>query len=1504
MASEIKLKLAIEGGQVVGAVLDGVGSALDKVENKARGAASGADTLRNMLAAIGTVGTALELIRMADAATTLHTSLRLASNSAAEAGVAYERLFTIAQQARVSFTELGATYTTIARAGNELGVSQERLLTVTQAIGYAMTIGGGSAQSMNAALVQLGQGLSSGTLRGEELNSILEQTPRLAKALADGMGVSVGQLRSLGEQGKLTAETVISALEKSAPQLAKEMASSTVTVGQAFTMLTNSALKFVGEADTASGASSTLAGALQGIAGAVDSVGTTINNHKVAFSAIAAGLAGAAVVTGLAAAATNIGLVTGAVAALGAVMMANPVIAGLALIVAAGAGIASLANDWKNSAQGMRAQMDGINADIGLAEKRAATGSEPVRARAALELQTLKDKRDALRQTMAVQEQSSAENASYNAKEMKGFQEKIAAEQAAYAGAKPLDDVRKMAKLRNDVVQQGYDEAVDLAKGYAKAIANASSPEVALALERERNARLIASAQETTAALKAYDDQKAAPAKEAAKQRLTVLIAGYEQEQLSISSAEQRKLEALSAAHGLGLESDRSYIEARQVILAKGNADQQAVVEQELQAVRKSGLSLKDRVEQENKYNLELKKLREQAIGTVEKADQEIAAADNKVYRAALAQNADYIEAQQAKATSLEEQVKAQRRANAEIGLSAVEVNKLRSATMELAAAEKDRLATQKEKAGLDPDDIKALRDQAKAMRELIVANTDGVQKSAALENFKSIWASVDQTAHGVFTNIFQGGQDAFTKLRDVLKSTLLDLLYQMTVRKWVFEIFANVTGAGASGMTGGIVGNGGSGVMGLVNTASNVNSLYSNGSSLYTVGSQFFGGTMSGANAVGTVGANVTGTGLDGLLASNGAYGTAASTTGTATSAGEMMAAGSSAGPWGMVVAAVIAILASRDATRVASTGDSNTAYDKNGKVVDRFNQLFGGDNPIKIPTVVNGVPVGGAINYSQYNPSDVPAIDGRTQDQIDAANAANNKSTDAHMADISAKTDKYVDSLNAAYLAAAKNLGVGAVDSSFVFGRNDSSGGKFRLAASVGGRSFDSGETALSDAELKLAANRAILTALEGSDLPAYMKGVFDNVDASKLDQAGIDAAIKAAVDLKTAYTALQTIPGVDLTNISFETLNSIKGVAAELVGVNNAFFALGYKLLDISAAGGAAAAGLAAAFGGLQSFQAQMSSYAQNFLSQGEQQDMTYLGVQDELHKAGIDFTVDQLRGANRTDIRAAVDAYAGNVGTTEGQAQYAAVVKAANALASVKPALDKITAAPATVQAGSSSGGGGGGPSAADSVKSALQQYTDAIYGEVKRIRGLMEGDGEEAQARAQMRLDLAAVQADAGSEDALKSLPQLAQNLTLLAESNSSTLLELRMVQAQTAATLERSAAIASKRYGLTVPAFADGGSHGGGWAMVGERGPELAYLPPARIYTASDTRSMLTNNGSGGGAELAAALQAIAIAIEDSKEIAMRAADAAEAVATLFTFAMPDRDALQIRAIT
>ena len=241
-------------------------------ESSSRRAAAAMGALRSSAVALFSGLSAGQFIAAADAVTVLQNQLKLATGSTQAAGVAYEALFDIAQRSRVSFTELGSTYASIARAGESLGLSQQSLLTVTEAIGNAMTISGGSAAGMQAALVQLSQGLASGQLRGEELNSVMEQTPRLARALADGLGVTTGQLREMGKAGKLSAEQVIAALQSQAATLRGEVAGAAVTVGQAMTTLQNSATRAVGELDRVSGTSASLAGSVSTLARSLDDV--------------------------------------------------------------------------------------------------------------------------------------------------------------------------------------------------------------------------------------------------------------------------------------------------------------------------------------------------------------------------------------------------------------------------------------------------------------------------------------------------------------------------------------------------------------------------------------------------------------------------------------------------------------------------------------------------------------------------------------------------------------------------------------------------------------------------------------------------------------------------------------------------------------------------------------------------------------------------------------------------------------------------------------------------------------------------------------------------------------------------------------------------------------------------------------------------------------------------------------------------------------------------------
>jgi len=202
---------------------------------------------------------------VADEYRRINSQLRLVTRSTNEIVRANSQLFKIAQDTRSSFEATTNLFTRFARVSNDLGATQQDVLQVTKTVQQAIKVSGTSAQSAEAAIIQLGQGLASGTLRGEELNSVLEQAPRLAQAIADGIGVSVGELRKLGAEGKITSAEVFEALLGQSTAIAAEFKKVETTFAGASQKAGNAFARFVNELDRASGFSKALIGSTESI---------------------------------------------------------------------------------------------------------------------------------------------------------------------------------------------------------------------------------------------------------------------------------------------------------------------------------------------------------------------------------------------------------------------------------------------------------------------------------------------------------------------------------------------------------------------------------------------------------------------------------------------------------------------------------------------------------------------------------------------------------------------------------------------------------------------------------------------------------------------------------------------------------------------------------------------------------------------------------------------------------------------------------------------------------------------------------------------------------------------------------------------------------------------------------------------------------------------------------------------------------------------------------------
>ena len=235
-----------------------------KSADQLRGAFGGiAGQLSGLLAGFASFATVASLARIADDATRLRGQLDLATQSAEDFAEAQRATFEIAQRTRSSLESTVALFSRISRATEQTNISTRQVLGLTEVIAQAGQLSQTSAASIEAAFFQLSQGLSSGQLRGEELNSVLEGTPRLARAIQDGfreLGVEgADNLRRLAEDGQLTTSNVLAALATQQQTLREEFERLPVTISGAFTQLKNSFTLLVGETDRAAGASSSLA---------------------------------------------------------------------------------------------------------------------------------------------------------------------------------------------------------------------------------------------------------------------------------------------------------------------------------------------------------------------------------------------------------------------------------------------------------------------------------------------------------------------------------------------------------------------------------------------------------------------------------------------------------------------------------------------------------------------------------------------------------------------------------------------------------------------------------------------------------------------------------------------------------------------------------------------------------------------------------------------------------------------------------------------------------------------------------------------------------------------------------------------------------------------------------------------------------------------------------------------------------------------------------------------
>jgi len=217
-----------------------------------RASKSVSDTLNVMRTAFVALGAAMAFRSITDSINTyteLSNRLKLVTKDANELEQVQKRLFDIAQKSRGPLEATTDLYFRLAKSTEHLGMSQKQLADVTETVNKAVSISGTTSQAASAALFQLGQGLAAGALRGQELNSVMEQTPRVAQAIADGLGITIGELRDYGKEGKITAQAVIGAFQNQAQVIDGEFSQTSKTITQAMTQIENVLLETFGKVE-------------------------------------------------------------------------------------------------------------------------------------------------------------------------------------------------------------------------------------------------------------------------------------------------------------------------------------------------------------------------------------------------------------------------------------------------------------------------------------------------------------------------------------------------------------------------------------------------------------------------------------------------------------------------------------------------------------------------------------------------------------------------------------------------------------------------------------------------------------------------------------------------------------------------------------------------------------------------------------------------------------------------------------------------------------------------------------------------------------------------------------------------------------------------------------------------------------------------------------------------------------------------------------------------------
>ena len=219
----------------------------------------------------------------ADAMTSYQARIKLVSRTNNEAKGTFRELMDISNETGNAFKSTAELYTRVYRALGDKANSAE-LLQFTRTLQQMVVVSGALPEEAKSAIIQLSQGLASGTLRGEEFNSVAEQMPIFLEVLQKSLGKTRAELRKMAEDGELTPQIILSATKEAASEIEKQYQSMPLTIGRAGAHFGNAWTEYLNKTDNAISLTATVAAAISGLANNLDLFG----NVALVVAAVAA----------------------------------------------------------------------------------------------------------------------------------------------------------------------------------------------------------------------------------------------------------------------------------------------------------------------------------------------------------------------------------------------------------------------------------------------------------------------------------------------------------------------------------------------------------------------------------------------------------------------------------------------------------------------------------------------------------------------------------------------------------------------------------------------------------------------------------------------------------------------------------------------------------------------------------------------------------------------------------------------------------------------------------------------------------------------------------------------------------------------------------------------------------------------------------------------------------------------------------------------------------------